>query len=100
MSSTLVSIGKDLGHPLTTFDKTFITCCTCLGALIASPVAGLLADRIGRKPIIMIADVLFINRALCQSAITGSGLADATNCGSDFVVSLTFLPMMDYLTPV
>ena len=70
ISSTLVSIGKDLGHPLTTFDKSLITSCTSLAALVVCPVAGLLADRIGRKPIILIADALFITGALCQAAIT------------------------------
>lgn len=30
----------------------------------------------------------------------GSGFATATNWGSNFVVGLTFLPLMDYLTPV
>lgn len=30
----------------------------------------------------------------------GSGLATATNWGSNFIVGLTFLPMMEYLTPV
>lgn len=30
----------------------------------------------------------------------GCGLATATNWGSNFVVGLTFLPMMEYLTPV
>lgn len=29
----------------------------------------------------------------------GSGIATATNWGSNFVVGLTFLPMMEYLTP-
>jgi SP family myo-inositol transporter-like MFS transporter 13 len=29
----------------------------------------------------------------------GSGLATATNWGSNFIVGLTFLPMMEYLTP-
>lgn len=29
----------------------------------------------------------------------GSGLATATNWGSNFLVGLTFLPMMEYLTP-
>ena len=70
ISSTLVSIGEDLGHPLTTLDKSLITSCTSLSALIAGPLAALLADRIGRKPIILIADVLFITGALCQSVIT------------------------------
>ncbi len=30
----------------------------------------------------------------------GSGLATATNWGSNFLVGLTFLPMMEFLTPV
>lgn len=30
----------------------------------------------------------------------GSGLATATNWGSNFIVGMTFLPMMEYLTPV
>ena len=30
----------------------------------------------------------------------GSGLATAVNWGSNFIVGLTFLPIMDYLTPV
>lgn len=70
ISSTLVSIGNDLRHPLTTLDKSLITSCTSLSALIASPIAGLLADKIGRKPIVLIADVLFIAGALFQSATT------------------------------
>ena len=70
ISSTLVSLGNDLGHPLTTLDKSLITSCTSLGALIASPIVALLADRIGRKRIILIADVLFIIGALCQAATT------------------------------
>ena len=70
ISSTLVSIRNDLGHPLTTLDKSLITSCTSLSALVASPLAALLADKIGRKPIILIADVLFIIGALWQAAIT------------------------------
>ena len=70
ISSTLVSVGNDLGHPLTTLDKSLITSCTSLSALIASPIAGLLADKIGRKPIVLVADVFFIAGALNQSATT------------------------------
>ena len=69
ISSTLVSIGSDLGHPLTNLDMGLITSCTSLGALIASPVTGILADRYGRKVIILVADVLFIAGALGQAAI-------------------------------
>ena len=95
ISSTLVSIGMDLGHPLTTFDKSLITSCTSLGALIASPVAGLLADRIGRKPIILIADVLFITGALCQAGaasvsamVAGRSIVGFAVGGASLVVPL------------
>ncbi|KAK7532478.1 general substrate transporter [Phyllosticta citribraziliensis] len=68
ISSTLVSIGSDLsGRPLTTLDKSLITSCTSLFALIASPVTGILADAWGRKRVILIADVLFVVGALWQA---------------------------------
>ncbi|KAI9811607.1 MAG: hypothetical protein M1827_005356 [Pycnora praestabilis] len=71
ISSTLVSIGSDLSHrPLTTLDKSVITSCTSLFALIASPITGILADRLGRKKVILVADVLFILGALCQAVTT------------------------------
>ncbi|EER43455.1 MFS myo-inositol transporter [Histoplasma capsulatum var. duboisii H88] len=69
ISSTLVSIRTDLsGHHLTTLDKSLITSCTSLFALIASPFAGILGDKLGRRPIILIADALFIVGALWQAA--------------------------------
>ncbi|PGG98326.1 MFS transporter, SP family, solute carrier family 2 (myo-inositol transporter), member 13 [Blastomyces parvus] len=69
ISSTLVSIGTDLsGRALTTLDKSLITSCTSLFALIVSPFAGVLGDKLGRKPIILIADVLFIAGAIWQAA--------------------------------
>jgi len=72
ISSTLVCIGTDLsGRELTTLDKGLITSCTSLFALIASPIAGVLADKIGRKNIILSADVLFTFGAVWQ-AITST----------------------------
>jgi MFS transporter, SP family, solute carrier family 2 (myo-inositol transporter), member 13 len=72
ISSTLVSIRTDLsGSALTTLDKGLITSCTSFFALVASPIAGVLADKIGRKKIILVADVLFTVGALWQ-AFTGS----------------------------
>ncbi|KAF3492020.1 myo-inositol transporter Itr1 [Arthroderma uncinatum] len=67
ISSTLVSIGTDLSHrELTILDRSLITSSTSLFALIVSPLAGILGDRVGRKPAIVIADVLFIVGALWQ----------------------------------
>ncbi|KAK2802948.1 hypothetical protein FQN50_007193 [Emmonsiellopsis sp. PD_5] len=74
ISSTLVSIGSDLSNRnLTTLDKSLITSCTSLFALIASPLAGILGDKLGRKPVILIADVLFVLGALWQAAATEVG---------------------------
>ena len=72
ISSTLVSIGTDLSNrSLTTLDKGLITSSVSAFALIASPIAGVLADRIGRKNIIIFSDILFIVGALWQ-AVSGS----------------------------
>ncbi|KAL1872179.1 ATP-binding cassette, regulator of translational elongation [Paecilomyces lecythidis] len=72
ISSMLVTIGSDLSNrPLTTADKSIITSCTSLFALISSPIAGLLADRLGRRKVILVADGLFAIGALWQ-ALTSS----------------------------
>lgn len=65
-----MSIGPDLSRPLTTLDKSLITSCTSLFALVASPPAGILADKVGRKRLIVIADVLFVVGAIWQAVAT------------------------------
>ncbi len=71
ISSTLVSINADLSaRPLTTLDKSLITSCTSLAALIASPLTGVLADRFGRRRVILAADVLFVGGAAWQALTT------------------------------
>lgn len=71
ISGTLVSIGSDLSaRRLTILDKSLITSCTSLFALIASPVAGILADKWGRKMVILMADALFTAGALWQAVTT------------------------------
>ncbi|TVY47093.1 Myo-inositol transporter [Lachnellula occidentalis] len=71
ISATLVSINSSLGHPLTTLDKSLITSATALFALLISPVSGILADKLGRKKVVLLADVAFILGAVLQ-AITAS----------------------------
>ncbi|EAA34084.3 general substrate transporter [Neurospora crassa] len=69
ISATLVSIGTSLSHrPLTSLDKSVITSCTSLFALLALPFASALADDRGRKRVVLFADTLFIIGALCQAA--------------------------------
>ncbi|KAI1494281.1 myo-inositol transporter 1 [Biscogniauxia mediterranea] len=68
ISATLVSIGTSLsGRELTSLDKSVVTSCTSLFALVASPLSSIFADRFGRKPVILLADVLFVFGALVQS---------------------------------
>ncbi|KAI1155340.1 putative MFS myo-inositol transporter [Nemania diffusa] len=68
ISATLVSIGTSLsGRELSALDKSIITSSTSLLALAASPASSILADRLGRKPVILVADVLFILGALVQA---------------------------------
>ncbi|KAJ5474786.1 hypothetical protein N7475_004352 [Penicillium sp. IBT 31633x] len=68
ISSTLVTIGSDLSNrPLTTLDKSLITSCTSLCALIASPFTGVLADKLGRRKVILGADALFALGAVIQA---------------------------------
>jgi SP family myo-inositol transporter-like MFS transporter 13 len=68
ISATLVSINSSLGHPLTTLDKSLITSATALFALLVSPVSGILADALGRKKVVLLADSAFILGAIVQAA--------------------------------
>lgn len=68
ISATLVSIKTDLsGEALTTMQKSVITSSTSLFALFASPFAGIFADRVGRKTVILVADVFFTLGSLIQA---------------------------------
>lgn len=55
---------------MTTWDKSLITSSTSMGALFGGLVAGICADRWGRRAVIWIADVLFIIGALWQATST------------------------------
>lgn len=73
ISSALVAIGTDLeGKVLSSGDKELITSATSLGALVASLMAGTAADIVGRKPVIMFSNLLFI-------------VGGATQCGASTV---------------
>ena len=96
ISSTLVSIGSDLSQrPLTAIDKSIITASTSFFALLASPAAGVLADRLGRKWIVVITDLLFVTGALWQafsasvaSMVFGRSVIGLAVGASSFVVPL------------
>lgn len=64
----MVTIGSDLGPPqLSNGQKEFITSATTLGALLGSLAAGILSDWTGRKPVLGMADVIFIGGAIAQA---------------------------------
>lgn len=72
ISGALVVIGGDLGpSELSNQQKEFITAATSLGALLAGIVSGALADQIGRKWVVAIADLVFIAGAVIQ-ALSGT----------------------------
>lgn len=74
ISSALVSIGTDLGHELSYGQKELITSATSLGALIGAIFAGMLADLVGRKPVLMGSNVLFVIGSAMQTGSHTVGL--------------------------
>ena len=96
ISATLVSVGSALSdRPLTSMDKSIITSSTSLFALIISPFSSILADKLGRKRVILYADVLFIVGALVQAysstvtlMVVGRCIVGAAVGAASFVVPL------------
>lgn len=68
ISSALVAIGEDFGHPLSYGQEQFITAATSLGALIFSIISGLFVDFVGRKPVLMFSTIMFVVGAIIQCA--------------------------------
>ncbi|CAI6095369.1 unnamed protein product, partial [Clonostachys chloroleuca] len=68
ISATLVSVGTSLSNrSLTSLDKSIITSSTSLFALLISPFSSVLADKLGRKRVMIYADILFLGGALIQA---------------------------------
>ncbi|EPS93747.1 hypothetical protein FOMPIDRAFT_1026440 [Fomitopsis schrenkii] len=68
ISGALVTIGSDLGpEHLSNIQKELITTATTLGALIGGLIAGMLSDYTGRKPVLAVADIIFIAGAIGQA---------------------------------
>ncbi|EWG45856.1 hypothetical protein FVEG_06504 [Fusarium verticillioides 7600] len=95
-SAALVSIGSSLsGHDLTSIDKAMITSATAFCALFTAPFASLLADKLGRKRLMLYADMLFITAsvflAFCKTitfAIMGRCIIGMAVAFSSVVVPL------------
>jgi len=68
ISGALVTIGSDLGPAaLSSGQKELITSSTTLGALLGGLLAGMLSDYLGRRPVLAMADVIFIGGAIGQA---------------------------------
>lgn len=68
ISGVLVVIGSDLdGRPLASNEKELITALCAAGAFVGAIIAGLTADKYGRRPAIWFASVLFTIGALVQA---------------------------------
>lgn len=67
ISSALTSVKQDLSHKTLSYgDKEILTAATSLGALISSLFAGIVADIIGRKPSILVSNVMFLIGIILQ----------------------------------
>lgn len=96
VSATLISIDQSLDHRvLTSLDKSIITSATALSALLVSPFSSHLADRLGRKRIILYADLLFVAGAVLQALsssvlvmVLGRAIVGAAIGAASFVVPL------------
>lgn len=68
ISSVLVTIGSSLGRPLDSGEQEMVTSLTSGGALVGAVIAGLMADRFGRKWPIWGACAVFIVGTVLQTA--------------------------------
>lgn len=76
-----MSVGTSLsGRQLTSGDKSVITSSTSLFALFVSPFSSVLADRLGRKKVLLYADFLFIAGAVIQAACSSVAVMVAGRC--------------------
>ncbi|KAF9692380.1 hypothetical protein EKO04_009531 [Ascochyta lentis] len=68
ISSVLVTIGTSLGHELTSSEQELVTSLTSGGALVGAVIAGLIADKHGRKMPIWLACIVFVIGTVLQTA--------------------------------
>lgn len=103
ISAILVYLNSDLGKVLNGSEKELITSITSGGAFLGAVLAGLLADKYGRKLPIYIGCVLFIVGAIIQACafsiaqMTVGRLVVGFGVGSAAMVVPVSLPVLEYL---
>lgn len=60
VGAALPMVGTDLGHKLSHTEEEIITAATTIGAFVGSLIIGFLADRLGRKWCMVIADIKYV----------------------------------------
>jgi sugar porter (SP) family MFS transporter len=73
ISGALLFIGKDF-HGLTSFDKELLTSILLIGALIGALAAGRIADRVGRRPVVLGTAALFVAGVLLAAVSPDYGV--------------------------
>ncbi|KAJ1565887.1 myo-inositol transporter [Cladochytrium tenue] len=68
ISVVLPNIGTDLGHELNDIETEWITTTLSVGALVGALAGGVLADRWGRKPALLVGDAWFAAGAVLVCA--------------------------------
>jgi SP family myo-inositol transporter-like MFS transporter 13 len=68
ISAVLISLKSDLGHVLSSSEQELITSITSGGALVGAVIAGLFADRFGRKLPLYLGCFVFSVGAIIQAA--------------------------------
>jgi len=68
ISIGLVNLKDHLGHPLSAVESEWITASLSCGALVGALLAGPLADKWGRKAVLLIADAWFVIGAILTAA--------------------------------
>jgi hypothetical protein len=63
VGSALPLVRDDLGHFLSYSEQEIVTAATTIGAIFGGAILGALADRLGRKPCLFIADVAYVDQA-------------------------------------
>ncbi|KIR40788.1 MFS transporter, SP family, solute carrier family 2 (myo-inositol transporter), member 13 [Cryptococcus deuterogattii 99/473] len=84
ISGMLVIIKDGLGTILSSWQKEMITSATTLGALLGGLAAGCISDFIGRRLVIVFANIAFIGGSFCQAA----GHTVAAMIAGRFIVGL------------